>query len=120
MTLAQAIERLDYLKPNQYDEKTKIQWLTELDGQLYHEILLSHEDCPIQSFSGYDDTGGTLLAPEPYSQLYLRWLEAQVDYHNAELEKYNNSMAMFLAAWDSFERWYNRHHRPLNPGRIRF
>lgn len=67
-------------------------------------------------FTGYDaDTPGDteLLVPAPYDELYLWWLSAQIDYHNAELAKYNNSIALFNTGYSVYAELYNREHMPL-------
>ncbi len=56
------------------------------------------------------DMGRTLLAPFPHDDLYLKWLGAQIDYHNAEFERYNNGMVMFNAGWQAFADAWNREH----------
>ena len=54
-----------------------------------------------------------LTAPAPYDEVYLRWLEAQIDYANGEIERYNNSITAFNHAYSAFERYYNRTHLPI-------
>lgn len=54
-----------------------------------------------------------LYAESPYDEVYLRFLEAQIDYANGEIERYNNSIAAFNHAYSAFERFYNRTHLPL-------
>ena len=43
MTIMDAIERVDTLKPNQYTEEQKVRWLERLDGQLFLELVCTHE-----------------------------------------------------------------------------
>ena len=67
------------------------------------------------SFTGYDsltDLQTELLVPEPYDEVYLRWMEAQIDYYNGEYEKYNNAIEMFNTAFNSYQNYYNRTHKP--------
>ena len=40
MTIEQAIDRADRLRPNQYSTTEKVRWLSELDRQVYSEVLL--------------------------------------------------------------------------------
>ena len=44
MTIAQAIDRADRLRPNQYSTTEKVRWLSELDQQVYSEVLLMAEE----------------------------------------------------------------------------
>lgn len=114
MTLHQALVRLDELSRNTYSGAQKRQWLSQLDGRVFEKLLSTHEGT-VQPFSGYGETtdGATvLLVPSPFDEIYIHYLQMQLDYHNGELERYNNSSAMFQAAWDGFARHYNRTHLP--------
>lgn len=114
MTIKEAIETTDTLKPNAFQVKRKTEWLSELDGRIKKEILDTHENAPV--FGGYDeltDSTTSLLAPEPYSDVYIKYLIAQMDFYLAEFARYNNDMVMFNTAYDEFARWYHRTHKPL-------
>lgn len=114
MRVQEAINRIDSLKANGYTDAEKIAWLSELDGKIYNEIVSTHEDAAINAFEGYTDgdTGKELIVGSPYEDIYVRWLEACIDYANSEYGKYNNSMSMFNAKMAEFERYYNRTHMP--------
>ena len=43
MTIQEAIDRVDMLKPNKQPEDFKVKWLSELDGLIWEEIWLKHE-----------------------------------------------------------------------------
>ena len=115
MTLLEAINRIDVLKPNGYSQAEKIQWLSNLDGIVKREIIDTHEGGESVTFNGYtEETSLTteLLVPAPYDDVYLRYLEMQIDYANGEYGKYNNSMAMYDTSYSTFQRYYNRTHMP--------
>ena len=123
MTIETAIGRVDELKANTCPEREKILWLSELELMIRHEVLDTHEDSPAPEFAGYsEDTELTteLLLPAPYDRLYLRWLEAQIDYANGEYGRYNNSIQMFNAEYLAFQSWWNRTHKPVSAGRFLF
>jgi hypothetical protein len=70
---------------------------------------------PSDKVPGYgedEDLSTVLLVPAPYDDIYVRWLEAQIDYTNGEYGKYNNSIAMYNAAYTAFANYYNRTHMP--------
>lgn len=115
MTILEAISRIDTLKPNSYTQGQKVRWLATLDGVIKNEIIDTHEGGENISFEPYkeDNVTATLLVPAPYDDLYIRWLEAQIDYANNEYGKYQNSMTMYNTAYSAFERYYNRTHMPL-------
>jgi len=124
MTIRQAITEADALKPNMYQDPDKIRWLSRLDGRIQQEIIATHElnegEEPPE-FEGYtadtrDDT--ELLVPAPYDEIYVRWLEAQIDYANREYDSFNASNAMFESVFASFRNAYNRTHIPKGAGKI--
>lgn len=120
MTISEAIENLDSLKHNVYTQSDKIGWLSRLDRKIRTEIIDTHEGAPSAAFDGYDDStdlGTELLVPAPYDEVYLRYMETQIDYLNGEYGRYNNSVTMFNEAYSSYERYYNRTHMPLGKSR---
>lgn len=117
MTLRDAIQMVNGLKPNQYTDTQKVQWLSECDSTIYIEIIDTHELPPgmPESFTGYNpetDMDRPLLATAPHDMLYRYYLEAQIDLYNKELDKYNNSSALYNNAYASYAAWYNRTHMP--------
>ncbi len=117
MTIMGAINHVDAVKPNVYGQVEKIKWLSMLDGRVKTEIIDTHEGAENVTFKGYDDTTALtqeLLIPHPYDEVYIRWLEAQIDYANGEYGKYNNSITMYNTALSAFERYYNRTHKPIS------
>ena len=121
MKIIEAINAIDALKPNGYTQAEKIRWLSTLDGFLHQEIVVPHEGADELPFSAYDEDTPPeteLLAQEPYGrELYLKYLEAQIDYYNGETARYNNSMTMYQAAYTAFARWYNRTQLPRSQKR---
>lgn len=119
MTVIEAINKIDAMKPNNYTKADKTAWLSALDGVIKKEITDTHEGAEKVNFGGYtEDTppDTELTVPAPYDEIYLRWLEAQIDYSNGEYGKYANSRLMYNAAYSAFERWYNRNNVPLKKG----
>ena len=87
MTIIEAINYIDSIKPNNYSQNDKILWLSRLDGKVKEEIINTHESSEGVTFSGYDANTPhetELLVPHPYDELYPMWLEAQIDYANSE------------------------------------
>lgn len=114
MTIADLIEMVDNLKPNQIELRTKEEWLKNIEGQLWDEIILTHEDIPETVFDVKTATGETeLTAQTPYSDLYRYYLEAQIDLANGEMTRYNNAMMLFNGSWMAYRNYYNRLHMPI-------
>ena len=115
MTLFEAISQINNLKPNTYSHTDKVKWLSTLDGIIKTEIIDTHEGAEQVEFNGYDedtDLSTELLVPAPYDSIYIRWLDAQVDYANGEYDRYNNGVQVYNDAYTAFERFYNRTHMP--------
>lgn len=116
MTIIEAITRVDALKHNTYTQTDKIQWLSRMDWMVKRHIIDTHEGADKVTFTGYDndtDLQTELLVPAPYDEVYLRWMEAQIDYHNGEYGKYNNAVDMFTTSYEAYQNYYNRTHMPI-------
>lgn len=113
ITLDEAITYFDEQCPNQYSREEKIRWISELDEQIYENIISTRENPAVTEFDGYDDdaSGNTvLLVPSLYKEMYRYWLEKSVDYNNREIGAYNNAMAMYQTYYENYFAWYNRNH----------
>lgn len=141
MTIREAIEAVDRLTPNQYENIDKVRWLSELDGVVYLEIEKTHasrnpvcepwvrtrdpfdrEWCgctqPVQeeqTFAGYPeavDLDTVLRVPWPYDEIYRWYLEMKIADANGEMTRYNNAMAKYNAYYTAYQDFYNRTNMP--------
>ena len=114
MTINEALALVDEIRPNQYDDNVKIQWLSKLDAKIFKEVVSTHEDAAIDEFNGYtvNDMDAQLLVDDAYADLYNDYLFAMIDYSNQELDSYNNAMLMFEAKYNDFRCFYNQNHMP--------
>lgn len=116
MTVIQAISQVDNLKFNQYSHSEKVRWLNTVESSVKRTVIDLHEGGDEITFTGYDTKGEDdhteLLVPAPYDVLYLRWLEAMIDYNNGESAGYNAAIVLFNAAFDDYRAWYGRNHMP--------
>ena len=139
MTINEAISTVDRLRPNRFSREDKIRWLGELDAMIWHDLIATHEqparcntcegwvqepcDTHAAGFDAYPDDAPDsteLLVKFPHDALYLRYLESQIDLHNMEITKYNNSRSLFNSAYLTYTDWYNRTHMPVQAGGFRF
>lgn len=112
MTISDALVAIHAVKPNQYDNATLIRWLSDLDGRVYEDVLSRFEDAPEKPALPYkpSDQLASLLIPFPHEDVYVKWLGAQIEYNNADFDRYNNSMMMFEEQYQSFVDAYTRSH----------
>ena len=115
MKIIEAINGIDSLNHNTYTEQDKVQWLSRVDWMVKKHVIDTHEGSEDVTFNGYDsltDHNTDLLVPAPHDEMYLRWMEAQIHYHNGEYGKYNNAIDMFNTTYEDYKRYYNRTHMP--------
>ena len=78
MTIHDAINKAKDAKLGLFSQEQLIDWLNTVDGIIKKEIIDTHEGGDKIDFKGYGvDTPlvTPLLAPAPYDELYIRYLE---------------------------------------------
>ena len=106
MTAWDAIRWVDEKKHNVYSVDDKLLWLSQVE-QMASQL---RQRCGLEGEGWEKAPDAVLTIPEPYDQLYLRWLEAQIDYTGQEYLKYNNAMAVFSALWQDYANFVRRSH----------
>jgi hypothetical protein len=106
MTINEVISAVDALYPNTLPLPQKVQYLSKLDHLIASDITK-------QEFKGYtEDNGDTeLIVGEPYTDIYVFWLQGWIDYWNQEYDKYNSAMMMYQSVFDAFAKDYSSKHR---------
>lgn len=106
MRAQDAISWVDDKFHNVYSGDDKLRWLSQVEA-MARELAQRH-GVRTECVRPAPDT--RLLIPGPYDQLYLRWLEAQINYANQEYLKYNNAMTVFNTLWQEYANWFVRGH----------
>ena len=116
MTLQEALDLTDEMKPNLMSRKLKVKYLRELEQLIHAEILMKHVHKPDQAakpeYTEDTDPGTVLLAPDPYSMVYVYWLMSTIDLINQEDARYNHDRAQFEQAWMTLGDWWTRTYMP--------
>lgn len=111
MKVGEAIAKIQKLKPDIYGDEILTSWLSELDGKYSVELMGQEEpvayECP-------QDAETELLVPVPYTNVYDLYLVSMIDWHNREMQSYENDKIMFSQADGEFRAWYRRTHRPAS------
>lgn len=124
MTIRQALTQVEQVKPNAVPDEVLVQWLNEVDQTIFKELVKTHEYGTELVFGGYDRTDASgadsvvLLAPEPYSQLYVYYLCAQIDMQNQEFDLYRNNAALYNKAYSDYASYYNRKIMPASEAKF--
>lgn len=117
MKVLEAIYEADALNPNTYPVQQKVRWLSRLDLRVQCEVIGTHED-GVEPYTGYErgdinsELDRELLVGEPFCEMYVHWLTAQIAYCNREIAGFNAANAMFEAVYGDFRRQYHAAHRP--------
>ena len=122
MYLAELINLIDEEKPNQYLPEQKVRWLSEVEGIIIDDILNNYEGEELK-FEAYDDSKDQetkLLVPDRYTDIYINYLSAKIDFNNMETEQYNNDVAMFESSLEQYKKFYIRTHMPKQRGRFKY
>ena len=133
MTSNEIISNVDALMPSQYDKQQKLDWLSQLDGQIFIDVICTHEcmaeriadrvvcdeDNPgVNLYPAYVTGDELLIVGEPYgSIMYQYWLQAMISKENSEIAKYSQYQTLYNSAYLDWVGFYNRHHLPRQPRR---
>lgn len=111
MKVGEAIAKIQKLKLDIYGDEILTSWLSELDGKYSIELMGQEEPA---SYQYPKDAETELVVPAPYTNVYELYLIAMIDWHNREMQSYENDKTMFTQADAEFRAWYRRTHRLAN------
>lgn len=118
MTIIEAINQVDGIKFNTYSQEDKVRWLSSLDAKIT-AVLEGAYPAPMAVSMPYDpntDMEMELLLESPWDEMYIRWMEAMIDYNNGETDSYNRSITLFNNLYQNFMDWYIRRNMPAQRG----
>lgn len=121
MTIQEALDIVDEMKPNMMSERLKFKYLTEIEQLIHDEIVMHHvhteeqEANPVYSENSSPDE--ELIVPDPYSMVYVYWLMSKIDIQNQEDARYNVDRAHFENAYETMSDWWTRSHMPIQKTR---
>lgn len=117
MTLQEALDLADEMKPNMMERHTKVKHLCDLEQMIFAEILMKHAHSEeTETKPEYDDDtdpNTVLLVPDPYSRVYWLWLMTRIDIQNQEDARFNIDMSHFDNAYAEMSAWWTRTFRPI-------
>lgn len=102
MTALNIIDYFDELRPNSFDNITKLNWIKSVECDISKQLALYKEDEPDLDF--IDSENPELILGEDYRDLYLYYLIAMADMTNGEFRMYSVSSAYFNSLYDKWKR----------------
>ena len=147
MTLQEALDITDEMKPNMMSRMLKLKYLTEIEQLIFTEIVMKHypggwipprriwpDENPLDQdaaeaepelpparqapvYNEQSDDGTALIIPDPYSMVYVYWLMTKIDMQNQEDGRYNIDRSHFENAYKTMADWYTREHFPVQRNR---
>lgn len=121
MTVNEAIEKVNALKSNSYDDEIIKGFIEDCDKKIYKEVIETHEQK--DSIAPYDERyplngDDTLLADDAYAEFYIFYAICQIDLFNGEYDRYQNNMILYNTYLSDFKSYYNRTHMPKGIRRL--
>jgi hypothetical protein len=125
MKAQEILDNFNAMRPTDNSDETLLGWIKELDMLVMEEIIKKHEinegdiaykeeeDFDINKW--FDDWGmnSDLLIPEPYTDLYIYFLDTKEKYRVNDMNTYNRVVVLYNNAYLTFQQYYNRTHMPL-------
>lgn len=110
MTVQDAIDNAQIICDDQFDDSVKWVWLHNLDLQIKNSITDTHSKS--LELPEHYSSDSKLIMPAPYSEAYGWYIQAQSCLMNAEIDEYNNSMAMCQSLISEFRNFWNKKYLP--------
>ena len=121
MTIQEALDIADEMKPNMMLRNLKIRYLQDIEQIIHEELLMTHEHTPEEEekpeYNEGTDPGTVLYAPDPHSMVYVYWLMTKIDMQAQEDDRYNIDRAHFENEYSQLSDWWTRNKMPVQKTR---
>ena len=118
MKFKELLDSVKALRPSGYTDDELIDWLNKIERNIWNTLVITHAlpdgmptELPV--YDSHTDDDARLIAPLLHDEVYRHFLIMQIDLFNLEYVKYNNSRALYTAAWVEMANWWNRNFRPV-------
>lgn len=119
MTVAGVLEQYNLERPNSVEDSVKRDFLKKCEANILDSVIFLYE--PKEDEKSYDewieylDTfnyDSDMILDEPYTDIYLYWLDQKISLNNNDKARYNIASRLFDNLFLSFKQKYNREHYP--------
>ena len=111
MTALKALEIFNNETENEISDELKKQWLSELDVKIAGEINSGRNNLLQIGFSPERALTTELAAVEEFSEIYISYLRMKMSYMLGEIERYNNSAAIFNRLYYEMSNFVSRNYQ---------
>ena len=111
MTALKALEIFNNETENEISDELKKQWLSELDIKIAGEINNGRKGLSKNAFLPENDLIIQLVAVEEFSEIYISYLRMKMNYMLGEIERYNNSAAIFNRLYYEMSSFVSRNYQ---------
>ncbi len=119
MTLQKAIESFDSHRANTVTLEEKINWISELDGKLFSQLLRDRVGGTFEGYNAHTPLQTEILAPDEYSEIYVYYLSMKLDFKNGEIGRYNNSAVAYNRCFSQMANLINRENAVIKKTKIK-
>lgn len=110
MTALKALEIFNAETENDISDELKKQWLSEIDVKIAKEINNGRSGLSKNVFLSDDDLATELSAVKEFSEIYISYLRMKMYYMLGEIERYNNSAAIFNRLYYEMSNFVSRNY----------
>lgn len=111
LTLRKLIAAVDKLRPNVFTNEQKVQWVNDVEGDVWLNVLLL-SPADLRPYNWETDQGTVLTVQSPFDGLYTYYLEAMIAYESEEDDTYQNAMEQYNQAFLKYLKWVAEHMHP--------
>lgn len=119
MTALKALEIFNNETENEISDELKKQWLSELDVKIAGEINKGRNSLSQIGFLPEKALTTELTAVEEFSEIYISYLRMKMNYMLGEIERYNNSAAIFNRLYYEMSNFVSRNYQMITKNSIK-
>ncbi len=111
MTALKALEIFNNETENDVSDEIKKQWLSELDRKIASEINNGRKGLSKTYFLPEDALTKSLSGIDEFAEIYISYLRMKMNYMLGEIERYNNSAAIFNRLYYELSSFVSRNYQ---------
>ena len=119
MTALKALKIFNNETENEISDELKKQWISELDVKIAGEINKGRNSLSQIGFLPEKALTTELTAVDEFSEIYISYLRMKMNYMLGEIERYNNSAAIFNRLYYEMSNFVSRNYQTITKNSIK-